>query len=84
MNTAEAETVDRFLKGDPAANPLQSWLLRNTSYATMRIGCYPAVACADTALPLGAALSDIWSRVDKHPLLSACVKLDRPAEKEFN
>jgi hypothetical protein len=84
MNTAEAETVDRLLKGDPAENPLQSWLLRNTSYATMRIGCYPAVACADTTLPLGAALSDIWSRVDEHPLFSAYVKLDRPAEKEFN
>ena len=84
MNTAEAETVDRLLKGDPAENPLPSWLLRNTSYVALRIGCYPKGASAATTLPLGAALSDIWNRVAQHPLFSAYVKLDRPAERNSN
>ena len=82
MNTAEAETIDRLLKNDAADNPLQPWLLRNTSYATMRIGCYPVAARTETTLPLGATFADIWNGMDKHPLLSAYVKLDRPAEKE--
>ena len=80
MNTLEEETVDRFLKGDPARNPLQSWLLRNNSYVALRIACYPNSASAETTLPLGAALSNVWNRVGQHPLLSAYVKLDRPAE----
>ena len=84
MNTAEEETVDRFLKGDPASNPLQSWLLRNTSYAALRIGCYPTGASGETALPLGALLSDVWSRVDQHPLFSSYVRLTRPAERDSN
>jgi hypothetical protein len=81
MNTAEEETVDRLLKGDPARNPLQSWLLRNTCYAALRIGCYPSGASGETTLPLGAAFSGIWKSIDQHPLFSACVRLDRPAER---
>ena len=84
MNTAEAETVDRLLKGDPAENPLTSWLLRNTGYVALRLGCYPKGALADATLPLGAALSDIWNRVGQHPLFSAYVRLDRPAERNTN
>ena len=84
MNTAEEETVDRLLKGDPARNPLQSWLLRNTSYAALRIGCYPNGPSAEAALPLGTALSDIWNSVEQHPLFSSYVRLDRPAERNSN
>jgi hypothetical protein len=84
MNTAEEETVDRLLKADPARNPLQSWLLRNTSYAALRIGCYPICVSGDSALPLGAPLTDVWNRVDQHPLFAAYVKLDRPAERNSN
>jgi hypothetical protein len=84
MNTAEEETVDRFLKGAPARNPLQSWLLRNTSYTALRIGCYPSGTPSETTLPLGAARADIWNRMDQHPLFSAYVKLDRPAERNPN
>jgi hypothetical protein len=84
MNTAEEETVDRLLKGDPARNPLQSWLFRNTSYTALRIGCYPTGANAEGALPLGAVLSDVWKSLAQHPLFSAYVRLDRPAERNSN
>jgi hypothetical protein len=33
---------------------------------------------------VGASLSDVWSRVDQHPLFSSYVRLTRPAERNPN
>ncbi len=84
MNPAEELTVDRFLKGDPAANPLQYWLLRNTSYALLRLECQLSGPAVNAALPPGIALSDVWERVQKHPLVSPCIELQRPTERKSN
>jgi hypothetical protein len=84
MNSAEAETVDRFLKGLPASNPLQHWLLTNTSYALLRLGCHLSGPPIDAILPLGIDLSEIWERVEKHPLVSSHIELQRTPERTSN
>jgi hypothetical protein len=84
MNSAEETTVDRFLKAAPANNPLQYWLLKNTSYIALRLGCHLNEPPADATLPLGIALSDIWKRVQQHPLVSPCIELQRPPERKSN
>lgn len=84
MNSAEAETVDRFLKGLPASNPLQHWLLTNTSYALLRLGCHLSGPPVDAFLPLGIDLSEIWERVGKHPLVSSYIELQRSPERNSN
>jgi hypothetical protein len=81
MNPLEKETVDRLLEGESAENPLQYWLLRNTSYVAIRLGCHPSASPSERMLPLGMAFSDIWDRVDAHPLFSPYVKLERSAER---
>lgn len=77
MNPCEKGTVDGLLKGAPVENPLQYRLFRNTSYVTLRLSCQPNSLPADTKLPLGVALSDIWTRLDEHPLFSPHVKLEQ-------
>jgi len=84
MNSAEQETVDRFLKGDPARNPLEHWLLRNTSYVALRIGCYRSGTAGDSEMLCRASLSDVWDRVNQHPLFSSIVWLTRPDERDSN
>jgi hypothetical protein len=78
MNSAESETVDCFLKGLPAQNPLQHWLLEKSSYVLLRLGCHLTGPPADAILPLGIALFEIWERVRQHPLVSPCIELKRP------
>jgi hypothetical protein len=75
MNSAEAETVDRFLEGESAINPLQYWLLKNTSYVALRLGCQPSVPSQSVRLPLGIGFDEVWQRVYEHPLMSPYVKL---------
>lgn len=77
MNPAEAEVVERFLAGRPAPNPLLSWLMRNTAYVSLRLGCYPVASAADASLPLSLPFSLIWSRVEVHPLYSGAVSIAR-------
>ena len=84
MNSAEEMTVDRFLKGDPAENPLHNWLLKNSSYVLLRLGCHLTGPPADAILPLGIALSEIWERVRKHPLISPCIELQHSGERNLN
>jgi hypothetical protein len=82
MNIQEKETVERFLKGDPANNPLQYWFLKNTSYVMLRLACEPGGPPEDATLPLGITLSDIWERVRKHPMVSSHVRLQSPTDRK--
>ncbi len=78
MNSDEEKTVARFLKGEPAPNPLQSWLLRSSSYVALRLGAQGGVPSPSGRLPIGLGFSEVWERVQKHPLTSGYVSLERP------
>jgi hypothetical protein len=75
MNTSEAEIVDRFLEKQLAHNPLVGYLLRNTSYVTLRIGCEQTGLGTDDSLDLRYSLSDVWTRVANHPLYASYIEL---------
>jgi hypothetical protein len=83
MNDAEAETVDCFLNNQPAPNPLQSWLLRGSSYVAMRLACQGGIRSERVRLPLGIGFSEVWERLQGHPLMSGYVSLERPSGKEI-
>jgi hypothetical protein len=78
MNPDEEETVARFLSDEPAPNPLQSWLLKNTSYVALRLGCQSGIASQSVRLPIGLGFSEVWERIRKHPLTAGYVSLERP------
>jgi len=82
MNDAEANTVDCFLNNRPAPNPLQSWLLRGSSYVAMRLACQGGIRSERVRLPLGIGFSEVWERVEAHPLMSGYVTLERSSGKE--
>ncbi|HEY5214386.1 MAG TPA: hypothetical protein VIJ38_15330 [Acidobacteriaceae bacterium] len=82
MNSGEEETVARFLKGESARNPLQSWLLRNSSYVALRLGAQGGIPSQSVRLPIGLGFSEVWERVQKHPLTSGSVSLARPGDSQ--
>jgi hypothetical protein len=75
MNPDEAETVASLLNGDAARNPLQSWLLRNTAYVALRLGSQSAESHNTIRLPIGLGFAEVWSRIERHPLMAGWVKL---------
>ena len=82
MNSAEEETVARFLSNEPAANPLQAWLLRSSSYAALRLGSQAGSSTQSVRLPIGLGFSEVWERVQRHPLMSGWVVLERPGNAQ--
>jgi hypothetical protein len=82
MNTDEEKTVARFLKGEPAPNPLQSWLLRSSSYVALRLGAQGGIPSQSVRLPIGLGFSELWQRFERHPLMSGYVSLERPANSQ--
>jgi hypothetical protein len=82
MNTAEEETVARFLSDEPARNPLQAWLLRNSSYVALRLGSQAGSSTQSVRLPIGLGFSEVWERVQGHPLMSGWVVLERPGNAQ--
>jgi hypothetical protein len=75
MNTLEAEIVDSFLRQEAILNPLAGYLLRNTSYVTLRLGCEQGKSETDDSLDLKYSLSDVWTRIDNHPLYAHYLEL---------
>ena len=80
MNTEEERIVDCFLAGEAAENPLESWLLRNTTYVMLRLAS--SSISSPTKVPLGLLLSDVWERVGEHPLFAPYVRLIRTGGSE--
>lgn len=75
MNSREEETVNAFLEGEHVRNPLNSWMLANTSYVLLRLGCHVTARSGEMVLPLGVELATVWSRVQSHPLMEGTIKL---------
>lgn len=82
MNADEEKTVTQFLRGEPAPNPLQSWLLRSSSYVALRLGAQGGIPSQSVRLPIGLGFSEVWERVQKHPLTSGSVSLARPGDSQ--
>jgi len=82
MNSAEEESVARFLSDEPARNPLQAWLLRNSSYVALRLGSQAGSSTQSVRLPIGLGFSEVWERVQGHPLMSGWVVLERPVNAQ--
>ncbi|MDE1161314.1 MAG: hypothetical protein PW792_05125 [Acidobacteriaceae bacterium] len=77
MNTAEEETVARFLSDEPARNPLQAWLLRNSAYVALRFGSQAGSSMQSVRLPIGLGFSEVFERIQRHPLMAGHVRLER-------
>jgi hypothetical protein len=69
MNSAEKDAVEGFVNGLLVPNPLQYWMLENTTYVAMRMGSFP-VATRSDRLPLGIDFSTIWERAGTPFVLS--------------
>src|SRR5262249_39752854 len=77
MNPAEEKTVDCLTNNEYALNPLQTYLLRNTSYVALRLGCIEN-ALNVGQLPLTHSLLTVFSQMMDHPLFKGYLKLSSP------